>query len=105
MFPLSLFCSFILLFSSFSFLLLGQLTNSASPDTINHTSPVVSDPLDNPLSLLGNADLVDEFLPPPGEESGHLEQEHPQDAEETCLSNVPNVVITSMCHESSFSMY
>jgi hypothetical protein len=105
MFPVSLIFSFIILFSSFSFLLLGQLTNSAPADTFSHTSPIVSDPLDNPPPLLGDADPLDESLLPSGEESSHLEPEHPQDAEETQLDHVRHVAIKSMCYASSLSMY
>jgi hypothetical protein len=104
MFLLSFLLSFILIFCSFCFLLLGQLTNSAPADTFSHTSHVVSDPLDNPPPLLGDVYPFDESLPLSGEESSLLEPEHPQEAEETHLSNVRRVVITSMCHASPFSM-
>jgi hypothetical protein len=53
---------------------------------------------------LGDVYPLDESLPLSGEESNLLEPEHPQEAEETHLSNVRRVVITSMCHASSFSM-
>jgi hypothetical protein len=105
MFPLPFIFSFLLLFSSFYFLLLGQLTNSPPADTFSHTSPIVSDPLDNPLPLLGDMDPLDESLLPSGEESSHLEPEHPQDAEETHLNHVRHVAITSMCRASSLNMY
>jgi hypothetical protein len=105
MFPLSFIFPVIHLFSSLYFLLLGQLTNPAPADTISHTSPIVSDPLDNPQPLLGDTDPLDESLLPSGEESSHLEPEHPHDAEETYLNHVQHIAITSMCHAPSLSMY
>jgi hypothetical protein len=41
--------------------------------------------------------FVDHSLPPLGEESSHSESEQLQDAEETHLSNVRQLVITGMC--------